>query len=127
MLKYGHNSANAMDATFGTNISKYPLFSLLVFDDWRNSISVAWVLTSRMTEEDLVMWLEPLRRHLQQYKEDFLLLCFIVDDVDYQRNANKRAWPEDEVSIYLCYFHVLKNWKNHIWTIFGQKYLIWVL
>jgi hypothetical protein len=105
-----------MDATFGTNVSKYLLFSLLVFDDWRNGIPVAWVLTSRMTEEDLVMWLEPLRRHLQQYREDFLSLCFIVDDAYYQRNTIKRAWPEDEVPIYLCSFHVLKNWNNHIWT-----------
>ena len=116
MLNYGHNGAIAMDATFGTNVSKYPLFLLLVFDDWRNDIPVAWVLTSRMTEEDVVMWLEPLRRHLQQHRENFLPSCFIVDDADYQRNAIKRAWPEDEVSIYLCSFHVLKNWKNHIWT-----------
>ena len=64
MLKYGHSGAIAMDATFRTNVSKYPLFSLLVFDDWRNGILVAWVLTSRMIEVDLVMWLQPLRRHL---------------------------------------------------------------
>lgn len=28
----------------------------------------------------------------------------------------KRAWPEPEVPIYLCAFHVLKNWKNQIWA-----------
>ena len=33
MLKYGHNDAIAMDAFFGTNVLKYTLFSLLVFDD----------------------------------------------------------------------------------------------
>jgi hypothetical protein len=48
MLKFGQNGAIAIDATFGTNLPKYPLFSLLVFDDWRNGILVAWVLTSRM-------------------------------------------------------------------------------
>ena len=116
MLKHGHNGAIAMDATFGTNFPKYPLFSLLVFDDWRNGIPVAWVLTSRMKEEDRVMWLEPLRRHLQKDMANFLPSCFIVDDADYQWNAVKQAWPEDEVPIYLCSFHVLKNWKNHIWT-----------
>jgi hypothetical protein len=91
MLKYGHNGAMAIDATFGTNVLKYPLFSLLVFDDWTNGIYVAWVFTSRMIEEDPVMWLEPLRMHLQQYREDFLPSCFIVDDADYQMNAIKRA------------------------------------
>ncbi len=60
MLKYGHNGAITMDATYGTNVPKYPLFSLLVFDDWINGIPVAWLFTSRMTEENLVMWLRPL-------------------------------------------------------------------
>ncbi|KAG0593276.1 hypothetical protein KC19_1G317700 [Ceratodon purpureus] len=116
MLKYGHNGAIAMDATFGTNVPKYPLYSLLVFDHWRNGIPVAWVLSSRSSEEDLVMWLEPLRRNLEGTRLDFLPSCFIVDDAVEQRNALKRAWPESEVLIYLCAFHVLKNWKNHIWT-----------
>ena len=33
MLKFGQNGAIAIDATFGTNLPKYPRFSLLVFDD----------------------------------------------------------------------------------------------
>ena len=80
-----------MDATFGTNVPKYPLFSLLMFDDWRNGIPVALVLTSRMTEEDLVMWQQPLRRHLQRDEEDSILSHFIVDDANFQRNAMKRT------------------------------------
>ena len=69
-----------------------------------------------MTEEDLVMWLQPLQRHLQRDKEDFFPSYFIVDDADFQRNAIKQTWPEHEVPIYLCSFHVLRNWKNQIWT-----------
>ena len=60
MLKYGYNGAIAMDATSGTNVPKYPLYSLLVFDEWRNGIPVAWVLSNQSSEEDLVMWLDPL-------------------------------------------------------------------
>ena len=41
MLKYGHNDVIAMDVTFRTNVSKYQLFSLLVFDDWRIDIPIA--------------------------------------------------------------------------------------
>ena len=41
MVKYGLNGAIAMDATYGTNILKYPLFLLLVFDDWKNDSLVA--------------------------------------------------------------------------------------
>ena len=29
--------------------------------------------------------------------------------------AIKQTWPEDEILVYLCSFHVLKNRKNHIW------------
>ena len=62
------------------------------------------------------MWLEPLRRHLHRGKEDFLPSCFISDEVYYQKNVIKRAWTKDKVFIYFCHFHVLMNWKNHIWT-----------
>jgi hypothetical protein len=55
VFKFGHNGAIAMDATFGMNLPKYLLFSLLVFDDWMNGIFVAWMLTNWMKEEDLVM------------------------------------------------------------------------
>ena len=60
MIKFGHNGAISMDATHGTNIPGYLLWSLFVFDDWNNGIPMAWVLTSRSSEEDLTMWLEPL-------------------------------------------------------------------
>jgi hypothetical protein len=33
-----------------------------------------------------------------------------------KKYAIMRAWPEDEDPIYLCSFHVLKIWKNHICT-----------
>jgi len=114
MMKFGHGRAVSMDATHGTNILNYLLWSLLVFDDWNNGISVAWVLASRSTEEDLAMWLEPLRRHIEKDMPNFLPLCFMADDAVEIRNALKRAWPEDNVPIYLCAFHIIKNWKNHI-------------
>ena len=80
MLKYRYNGTITMDAIFKTNILKYSLFLLLVFDDWRNDIPVIWDFTSRIIKEHLVMWLQPIRRNLQRDKEDFLLSCFIVDD-----------------------------------------------
>lgn len=81
MLKYGYKGAIVMDASFGTSMPKYPMISLLIFNDWRNGILVTWVLSSQMTE-DIVMSLELLRRQLQIEKFDFHFLpsCFIVDD-----------------------------------------------
>ena len=78
MLNCGHNGVIAMEATFETNVSNYLLFLLLMFDDWKNIIFLAYVLTSRMTEEYLVMGLQPLRKHLQRNKEEFFSSFFIV-------------------------------------------------
>jgi len=44
----------------------------------------------------------------------FLPSCFLTDDAAEIRNAIKRVWPKDDVPVYLCAFHVIKNWKNHI-------------
>ena len=109
MIKFGHNGAISMDATHNTNIPSYLLWSLLVFDDWNNGILVAWVLRSRSSEEDLAMWLEPLKRHIDKDMSTFLPSCFLTDDAAEIQNALKRAWPEDEVLVYWCTFHIIKN------------------
>ena len=59
------------------------------------------------------MWLEPLRRHIDKDMPTFLPSCFLTDDTAEIQNALKRAWPEDEVPIYLYTFHIIKNWKYH--------------
>ena len=60
------------------------------------------------------MWLEPLRRHIDKDMPTFLSSCFLTDDAAEIRNALKRAWPKDEVPVYLCSFHIIKNWKSHL-------------
>ena len=46
VLKYGWRGIQ-MDSTFGTNNHRFPLFTLLVVDDWENGIPVAWFFCSR--------------------------------------------------------------------------------
>ena len=87
MIKFGHKRAISIDAIHGTNILNYLLWSLLVFDDWNNGVPVVWVLTSRSTREDLTMWLEPLRRHIEKDMPNFLLSYFMTDDAPKIKNA----------------------------------------
>jgi hypothetical protein len=76
MLQYGHQSAIAIDATFATNdkkvgltfripdckqkcrgllvvlnrrvaSSQFPLFTMMVFDEWQNGVPIAFVITAR--------------------------------------------------------------------------------
>ena len=60
------------------------------------------------------MWLEPLRRHIDKEMPTFLSSCFLIHDAVEIENALKRAWPEDEVLVYLCTFYIIKNWKYHL-------------
>jgi hypothetical protein len=55
-VEVGHNETISMDATFGTNNVKFLLFTLFVFNDWRNGVPIAWVITSCQMEDDLISW-----------------------------------------------------------------------
>jgi hypothetical protein len=46
ILSYGHNGAIFMDATFGTNDTKFHLFTLMGFDDHCMSVLLVWIITS---------------------------------------------------------------------------------
>ena len=54
MLKWGNDGAILMDATFGNNHMKYHLFTLLVFNHFRHGVPIAWIITSKHKEEDLI-------------------------------------------------------------------------
>jgi hypothetical protein len=40
-VEASHNETISMGVTFGTNNVKFLLFTLLVFDDWRNGVPIA--------------------------------------------------------------------------------------
>jgi hypothetical protein len=63
--------------TFGTNNVKFLLFTLLVFDDWRNGVPIAWVITSCQMEEDLVSWSDHFDAWTLHAQPKWRLSCFI--------------------------------------------------
>jgi hypothetical protein len=81
MVSLGDNGAISMDATFGTTDVKFHLFTLMVFDAHRIKVSVAWIITSHQTCDDLVEWLIPLKTKLLRKSLKWKPSCFIVDDV----------------------------------------------
>jgi hypothetical protein len=54
MVSLNDNGAISMDATFGTNDVKFHLFTLMMFDAHHSRVSVAWIITSCQTCDDLV-------------------------------------------------------------------------
>jgi hypothetical protein len=43
-FKWGLNGTISMDITFGTKNAKFHLFTLIVFNEWKNGVSIAWVI-----------------------------------------------------------------------------------
>jgi phosphatidylserine decarboxylase len=64
MVSLGDDKVISMDATFSTNDVKFHLFTLMVFDAHRIGVSIAWIITSCQTRDDLVEWLIPLKAKL---------------------------------------------------------------
>jgi hypothetical protein len=55
-----------------------------------------------------------LKRYIENDMPSFIPSNFMANDAPKISNAFKRMWLEDEVLIYLCAFHIIKTWKNHI-------------
>jgi hypothetical protein len=47
MFSCDHNGAISMDATFGTNVMKFRLFTLMGFDVHYTCVPLAWIITSQ--------------------------------------------------------------------------------
>jgi hypothetical protein len=82
MLSYGHNGAIFMDATFGTNDTKFHLFTLMAFDDHRTGVHLAWIIINRQTIQDLIEWLKSLKNkiihtcHIENHHVFWLMMHF---------------------------------------------------
>ena len=87
-MKYEKYRCIFTDATFGTNDLMYHLFTLVVFDEWHNTILIAWVNTSRQ-KNDIYDWLWALPLFIKNKDLDWNPSCFIVDDAIQEREAIK--------------------------------------
>ncbi|KAK9817903.1 hypothetical protein WJX72_004022 [[Myrmecia] bisecta] len=93
-------SAIAIDATFGTNNMKFPLFTLMVFDDHENGIPVAMCVASRENSQTVEMILRAFRDTLRESQPDWEPRCFLVDCADSEAAAIRAVWG-DAVEIIL--------------------------
>lgn len=66
---------------------QFPLYTLMVFDEWHQGIPVAWVLTSRCAEPDLTPWMGSLNNRMKQECPDWRPSAFIVDCAQGEINA----------------------------------------
>jgi hypothetical protein len=70
-----------MYAIFGTNVQRYHLLTLMVFDHHHQGVPISWVITNWQIELDLIQWLLALKERTLKEDSIWRPSCFIVDDV----------------------------------------------
>ncbi|MCO5607055.1 hypothetical protein L7F22_061247 [Adiantum nelumboides] len=109
--KYGHNSLLAMDATFGTNKYKFHLYTILVFDAFRNGLPIAWTITSSSCRSNIKKWLIALRNRVLDYNKGWAPNAFMVDDAEAEIQALREVFG---IPILLCIWHVRRAWLKNL-------------
>ncbi len=67
--------------------SQYPLYTIMVFDEWRNGIPVAFFIISRSREQDLYPVLRALDRRLRTIATNWRPSAIIVDNAQAEINT----------------------------------------
>lgn len=66
---------------------QFPLYTLMVFDDWYNGIPVAYIITSSCKQDNLQPWMRALNDHIRTFQADWRPNAFIVDDARAEINS----------------------------------------
>ncbi|RCV09907.1 hypothetical protein SETIT_2G067700v2 [Setaria italica] len=80
MIQFGSHSLLASDSKFGTNKLKYPVHSILVFDQQKNAIPVAWIITPNFAHGEIYKWMGALYDRAHTKDPTWQLGGFIIDD-----------------------------------------------
>ncbi len=64
-----------------TLLLQFPLYTMMVFDEWYNGVPVAYLITSNYKQCDLAPWMDALNKSLLMVKNVWHPNAFIVDDV----------------------------------------------
>jgi hypothetical protein len=66
---------------------QYPLYTVMVFDEWHNGIPVAFIITSKCAEEDILCWLSALRDRVVQHRPEWHPNAVVVDCAKAELNC----------------------------------------
>ncbi|MCO5601561.1 hypothetical protein L7F22_055684 [Adiantum nelumboides] len=111
ICKYGNRGLLAMDSTFGTNKYKFQLYTVLVFDGFRNGVPVAWVITSSSTRVNTSSWLTALRNRAFDHCKAWDPNAWMVDDAEAEILSLRQVFG---LPILLCIWHVRRAWLKNL-------------
>ena len=70
-----------------TCLWQYPLYTVMVFDDWRNGITVAFFAISQTREQDLIPVLQALHNKVARNNATWSPSSIIVDNAQAEINT----------------------------------------
>jgi len=66
---------------------QYPLYTVMVFDEWENGIPIAFVIVGKSKEKDILPWLKKLNARCCAVQPDWRPGSVIVDNAQAELNA----------------------------------------
>lgn len=101
------------DATYKVNEHDYPLILVGGIDANQKFHLLAFSVTTREETSNYKFLFETLRDCIkQQHQKDFNPEILVADGAGAIAKGFKEAFVDNEVTIVMCYFHVLKNVKK---------------
>ena len=123
-----------------TCLWQYPLYTVMVFDDWKNGIHVVFFVISRMQEQDLIPVFRSFHDRVTRLRANWCPSSIVVDNAQAEINTLRSffifsilcwscfpscpscivsctcrlVWPD--VKIFMCLWHVRKTWTQNIVT-----------
>lgn len=89
LLKFGKNCVVLLDATFGTNHLKMPLYTGIVMDNFGNGVPGFMTLCQGTSQPDISQWLTALLQRVRKEDPEWMCSCVMVDDAIAEINAIK--------------------------------------
>ena len=76
-----------MDSTFGTNMYKMALYTIMVFDTHKNGMPVAWIMAGSSRCIDIVQWLKTFRNTMLDHRKTWSPNAFLIDHAQLEQGA----------------------------------------
>ncbi|RCN25328.1 hypothetical protein ANCCAN_28961, partial [Ancylostoma caninum] len=108
LSKYGER-ALCVDDTFNLTSYSLRLATVIVADEWDRALLAAYLLSFRMTEVEVGIMFEHVKKFLPSFHTDF----FMTDDSNSFWNGFKRAFPSTWTKKLLCLWHVQQAMKRN--------------
>ncbi|XP_019853060.1 PREDICTED: uncharacterized protein LOC109582660 [Amphimedon queenslandica] len=116
LFRFGKESI-CIDSTHGTNIYDFYLITVLVLDDYKEGIPVAWLILNREDAAVLNQFFSKLKVRCGDISTD----VFMSDDADNFFNGWKGVFTVSNTRKLICSWHVDRSWRKGLHTHISVK------